>query len=100
MNAKSCRQDFTIVWQCFAKKETFRFMYTNALGQQFDFGDLVIGHVSQYLGFKGFQTFPVTGYYALEKVCPKLAGNVWLGERCANTAHIASFRKDIKALFD
>ena len=82
------------------KKETFRFMYTNALGQQFDFGDLVIGHVSQYLGFKGFQTFPVTGYYALEKVCPKLAGNVWLGERCANAAHIASFRKDIKALFD
>ena len=45
MNAKSCRQDFTIVWQCFAKKRHFGLCIQKALGQQFDFGDVVIAPV-------------------------------------------------------
>ena len=56
-------------------------------GKTTDYGDAVIERISGFLGYKGFKAFPVKGYYELEKVCPKLSGNVWLRDHCANKNH-------------
>ena len=84
----------------FCKCDAFILACTNVAGKTTDYGDAVIERISGFLGYKGFKAFPVKGYYELEKVCPKLSGNVWLGDRCANKNHKAAFRNDIELLFE